>query len=218
MTEEIKTETPVEETPKTEIKTEETPNVKDEEIKEETTDTNDSEDKKEIEETKEDDKIEEKEEDLIEYTDFEIPKDMEVNKDLLSSFSEKAKALKLNQAQAQDLINTYTDAISKQISDMSENFDNTRKEWDKEMKDDKEFGGINFDAKAKVSQNALDKLDKYNIKKTLKEYGLDKHPAIVKTFHLIGKNFIEDNEIIKGDSIKEQTKTSGGNPLLAFKM
>lgn len=96
--------------------------------------------------------------------------------------------------QAQKLI-----GVAERMQDASVTAHNNQVEaWDKDLRNDKDFGGANFDNNVQYSVAGLNHFDKDGvIGKMLQETGYGNNPDVVKFFNRIGKE-LGDDKLLSG--------------------
>lgn len=133
----------------------------------------------------------------IEYTDFVIPKGVEINNELLDSFKSIAKELKLTQEQAQKLVDLQINEIQR-IDELNKKaFNEARLEYQKEVKKmygDKLDNELSYGAKA--IDNLLSKEEAIEFREFLNISGLGDNPQFVKMLVDVGKLISEDKIVI----------------------
>ncbi len=116
----------------------------------------------------------------------------ELDQEALGELEPIARELGLTNEQANKLLSVHANAIQRQQEQQQEQVTQTLEGWVKELKDDSEFGGANFDANVKTAQKALSAFGSPELTQLLNDTGLGSHPALVKAFHQIGKRISED--------------------------
>lgn len=135
------------------------------------------------------------EETPIEYEPFAMPEGLTLDENLAGVFKPVFADMKLNQEQAQKLVDLYsTEVVQKQI----EGWNQTLEGWDTEVKADKEIGGAKYDESLKVAARAFKSFEVPEAADILAQYGLHRHPAIIKLFARVGGKMAEPTEIIGG--------------------
>lgn len=127
------------------------------------------------------------------YEQFTVPEGVEIKEDDLAEFSEVAKELNLNQTQAQRLIDLESKRAEASQNAMQEAFETQQEQWVKELKDDKEFGGDNFDRNMGLAVKVVNKFGDPELKEVLNSSGMGNNPALAKMFNKIGKAISEDS-------------------------
>ena len=127
------------------------------------------------------------------YSDFDMPEGIEVDSDLLGEAVPLFKELKLNQEQAQKLVDLQAKSVQKFTECQTSQFNETIAGWEKGIKADKEIGGDNFDKNLAIAKEAVDKFGTPELTKFLADSGAGSHPEIVRMFVKIGNLTKEDN-------------------------
>lgn len=127
--------------------------------------------------------------------EFKAPQGQTLDALQLDAYSPLFKELGLSQEQAQKLVDkqfelapklaeTWQKQIGDQIAQETAN-------WAKASREDKEFGGANFEANAKIANQALAAFGTPELRSLLLESGYANHPAFVKLFWTIGQKLAE---------------------------
>lgn len=119
----------------------------------------------------------------------------------LKSISETAKAMKLTNEQAQQLVELQEKTVSGTKDAAQEQWAQLTESWVGEVKADKEIGGEQFEESMKHADAAMTKFATPEFKAALNESGYGNHPELVRVFARIGKAMAEDKPI-GGDAAK----------------
>jgi hypothetical protein len=135
----------------------------------------------------------------IEYVDFTMPEDVEIDKDAIELFKPIAKKLNLSQEQAQELIDIQTQLIKKEELKRNEEYESAIKIMQEETK---QMLGINYKKEMSYAAVAIDtivsKEDKAGLLDFLTTSGAGNNMYLVKFFIEAGKKISED-KFIEGD-------------------
>lgn len=142
----------------------------------------------------------------VEYTDFTVPEGVALDADALGEFVPFAKELKLNQEQAQRLVDMGSMIASKMQQSSIENWQKQTSEWAEQTKADKEIGGKEFDANIGMALKAIETFGTPELKTLLDESGIGNHPEIVRFAYKIGKAIGEDRSFVSGSAAASQSK------------
>lgn len=141
---------------------------------------------------------------LPEKYEFKAPEGQSLDALQLDAYSPVFKELGLTQEQAQKLVDKQfelapklAESWQKQIGDQ---IAQETANWAKASREDKEFGGANFDANAKIANKALAAFGTPELRNLLIESGYANHPAFVRLFWTIGQK------------LAESTPPAGGTP------
>jgi len=137
-----------------------------------------------------------------EYAEFKLPEGVELDKEQLEAFSPVAKELNLTQEKAQQLVDFYTQALKGQFDKQGEAWKETTDKWVAATKNDKEFGGIDFDKNLGFARKAIDEFGSQELIEALNFSGMGNHPAVVRAFWKIGKAMAEDGFVSGGNKNK----------------
>lgn len=110
-----------------------------------------------------------------------------------------AKANKLNNEQAQHLLNMKHEAVSKFQQKQLEEFNVAKERWRQEVVEDKEIGGDKFNKSVELAHRALERFGSTTLKEQLEATGLGNHPELVRFFAKVGHSMAE-GEIIKANA------------------
>lgn len=138
----------------------------------------------------------------IEYSDFEVPEGMELDKDLLDKATPIFKELGLTQEQAQRLVSLKADEVKAQI----DAHENQVKQWGEDLKNDKELGGDNFEQNMSIAKKALEHFGTPELAQLLDASGLGNHPDLARFFVKVGKLTLEDQP-----NVNNQNSADGQN-------
>ena len=155
-------------------------------------DEGESKDDKSDENTEEGDDKEGESDDDLSTAEFEVPEGFELPDDLKDEFTSILSDKDLSDKErAQKLIDMQTNHMSKQAEERSQQWEETQKEWISQLKNDKEFGGANFEANVQVAQNAIEQFGGEELKQALDMSGMGNNPALVKMFAQVGRQISE---------------------------
>lgn len=136
--------------------------------------------------------------------EFKAPEGQSLDALSLDAYSPLFKELGLTQQQAQKLVDKQfelapklAESWQKQIGDQ---IAQETANWAKASREDKDFGGANFDANAKIANKALAAFGTPELRNLLVESGYANHPAFVRLFWTIGQK------------LAESSPPAGGNP------
>jgi hypothetical protein len=127
------------------------------------------------------------------YSDFQMPEGIEIDTDLLGEAVPLFKELKLNQEQAQKLVDLQAKSVQKFTESQTSQRNDTIVGWENDIKADKDIGGDNFDQNLSIAKEAVDKFGTPELTKFLADSGAGSHPEIVRMFVKIGNLTREDN-------------------------
>jgi len=126
------------------------------------------------------------------YADFVMPEGVELDSALLTEAAPLFKELGLTQDQAQKLVD-FQAAQAKASSESSvDAFNQLMNDWQTQSKNDKEFGGDNFEESVGIARQAIDKFGTPELKQLLEEHGVGNHPEVIRFMVKVGKLTAED--------------------------
>jgi hypothetical protein len=122
------------------------------------------------------------------YT-FTAPEGVEFDAEVLKTYGEAAKELKLQPEAAQKLLAKVAPAMQER---QAQQLEQMRTEWLEASKADKEFGGEKLNQNLTVAKKALDAFGSPELRTLLNESGLGNHPEVIRFFLKAGKAISED--------------------------
>jgi len=144
------------------------------------------------------------------YADFVMPEGIQLDEAVLGEALPLFKELKLNQDQAQKVVDFHTAQVQAGAQKQVDAFNQQKSDWLEQSTNDKEFGGDKFDENVKVAQAAINKFGTPELKQLLDDYGVGNHPEIVRFMFKVGKLTAED---VPGSSTAQQQTTDRVNLL-----
>lgn len=127
--------------------------------------------------------------------EFKAPQGQELDASQLSVYEPVFKELGLSQEQAQKLVDKQFELAPKLVEAHQQAIQaeiaKQNADWAKACRDDKEFGGVNFEANAKLANAALSQFGSKELNQLLLETGYGNHPAFVRLFVAIGQKLGE---------------------------
>lgn len=153
-----------------------------------------------------------KSESKVEDYDVSILQNASFSEQVLNNYLEKAKALKLNKEQAKEVFDVWHNLAiedSKKIQLESAEAEKVLKEeW-----------GRDFDFNLSKASYTAEKFGGKEFIDFLNSSGLGNNPQLIKTFHNISKNFIEDKFVgLNAEQPPPSMERWHGLPMLKFKM
>jgi hypothetical protein len=140
----------------------------------------------------------------VEFTDFKLPDGMEPNKPMFDEFKAIAKDLKLNQEQAQKLVDVQAKYIQAQDKLAQDNFEATKKQ----LKDEAiKALGPNYQKELSYAAKAIERFGGPELRTLLDQTGFGNHKDVINFFIKAGKAISEDT-FVEGEKQKA-TKTDG---------
>lgn len=120
--------------------------------------------------------------------EFKAPEGVTLDQGLLDQFVPLAQELKLDQPNAQKIVDLYANVVKGQ----NEAWNKTQADWVNAAKADKEIGGTNFDSSLKAAKIVLEQFGTPALTEALNKFGFGNHPEVVRIFAKIGKAMGED--------------------------
>lgn len=133
------------------------------------------------------------------YADFTMPEGVQLNEELAGELKTLAKELNLSQENAQRLADLGAKQAAKLAEQPAHILAEARAEWEKQTRNDKEFGGQALDANLATAKKALDAYGSPELKTLLRESALGNHPDVIRLFYRVGKAMSEDT-MVRGQS------------------
>lgn len=139
---------------------------------------------------------------IPEKYEFKAPEGQTLDALQLDAYTPLFKELGLTQEQAQRLVDKQfelapklADGWQKQVA---EQIAAETAAWAKASREDKEFGGANFETNAKIANKALAAFGTPELRQVLVESGYANHPAFVRLFWTIGQKLSESTPPANG--------------------
>lgn len=133
-----------------------------------------------------------------EYADFAVPEGVEMDADVMTEFKGIAKELGISQENAQKLIDLQASMEAKRADSMQQALADQSQQWMDEVKNDKEFGGENYESNVAIAAKAIESFGSPELRTVLNRSGLGNHPELVKFCHRIGKAISDDKLVMGG--------------------
>lgn len=124
--------------------------------------------------------------------EFVLPEGVEMDADLLAKFEPFAREKNLPQAEAQKLIDLYTEAKLADVKAQQVAWVKQVNDWAETVRKDPEIGGTNFDGSITAAQKFIAKYGTDELKKELHRTGLGSNPEIVRLLARAGRAMSED--------------------------
>lgn len=135
-----------------------------------------------------------------EYEDFSLPENFESVDDMVVEFKTLAKELNLSQDVAQKLIDMQIKVQTRSQEMLVNKWTEVQKEWEDKSRNDKEYGGKEFDTSLGHAKTALDKFASKAFREALEETGMGNHPELIRFLVSVGKGIGEDDVMKEGTS------------------
>lgn len=144
-----------------------------------------------------------KEEVEIIYEDFKTPEGVTLDEQFTGKFKDVAKELKLNQDQAQKLVDLQTEFTQDYAQKLDHQFKTQVKEWEQESI--RELGA-DYKKEMAVVAKAMNSFGSPELRTLLDQTGLGNHKEVVKLFLNMGK-FVSEDRMKDGNLQKQSGKT-----------
>lgn len=129
------------------------------------------------------------------YEPFKVPEGLTVDETMSKTFMDKAKAMNLTQAQAQELVDFQAQLVSKQFKESEETYKQMRSEW---AEASKKMLGADPEKSLALVAKGRDAFATPELVKFLGESGLGDHPEVIRLFAKIGSAIAEDTVVDGG--------------------
>lgn len=116
----------------------------------------------------------------------------ELDQAAVEAFEPLARELGLTQEQANKMVELHAQSLMKANEAAREQIASQMQQWNESLRTDPDFGGAKFNENVAIAQKAVQAFGPPELTQVLNETGLGNHPALVKTFHQIGKAISED--------------------------
>lgn len=113
------------------------------------------------------------------------------------------KDLKLDQAGAEKLVQHQLKQQAVMGKQLDDALTNDRTVWKQLAQSDPTFGGVNFEANVKLTNEAVAKYGDAEFSSLLKDSGLGDHPAVLRFLASVGKT-IKQNDALPGEIANAQ--------------
>lgn len=135
---------------------------------------------------------------LPEKYEFNCPEGVSIDETAVEEITPILKELKCDAKTAQKLADLHFKQLKAVIDKQNAEFDNTKKEWAKQLKTDSEIGGPDLNNNITYGVRLLNKFGSQDLKTLLVDTGLDRNPAMVKFLVKVGKELGEDSWVDSG--------------------
>lgn len=130
--------------------------------------------------------------------EFDCPEGVSIDETAVEEITPILKELKCDAKTAQKLADLHFKQLKAVIDKQNAEFDNTKKEWAKQLKTDSEIGGPDLNNNITYGVRLLNKFGSQDLKTLLVDTGLDRNPAMVKFLVKVGKELGEDSWVDSG--------------------
>lgn len=149
------------------------------------------------------------------YSEIQLPENMELDKELIEEFNPVAKKLNLSQKSANELVELAVKLTGKNMqktSDALQEMQNAKSvSYEQMLLQDEEFSKMddeNYNQYLNTANLGLSKVSTKGFQELIKKEGLTKHPDFIRTFHQIGK-------LCQSDTIPDATHPVGKSERIA---
>ena len=135
---------------------------------------------------------------LPEKYEFNCPEGVSIDETAVEEITPILKELKCDAKTAQKLADLHFKQLKAVIDKQNAEFDNTKKEWAKQLKTDSEIGGPDLNNNITYGVRLLNRFGSQDLKNLLVDTGLDRNPAMVRFLVKVGKELGEDSWVDSG--------------------
>ncbi len=128
------------------------------------------------------------------YEKFSLPEGFEFGEGKAKEFGALARELGLPQDKAQRLVDMYVGSLQQELSAQIEAVTARNKGWQEAARNDKEFGGADFERNLAVANEGLRRLGTPELISYLEESGLGNHPEVIRLCWRAGRLVGEDHQ------------------------
>lgn len=130
------------------------------------------------------------------YQDFTTPEGVELDATALGDFKEQAKALNLNQAQAQSVVDLGVKLQQSWTDQTNAEIDKTITGWVETVKADPDLGGEALEKNLALAKGVADRFGSETFKtELLEKYRLGDHPEFIRFCRDVAKAVSEDGMV-----------------------
>lgn len=143
---------------------------------------------------------------IPEKYDIKLPEGSPLDPKAVQEVAEYAKAHKLTNDQAQEVLKRDGETVARFVKEGQENLKANAAKFLTEAKTDPEIGGDNFEKNVELGKRVIDKFGSPRLKQILNETGLGNHPELVRLVTKIGMAYGEDKLVVgtTGPTSKEE--------------
>lgn len=127
------------------------------------------------------------------YEEFTLPEGFTMNEESFNEASKTFKELGLSQDAAQKLIDLQASESKGREEADKKSSEALFKQFEKELREDSDFGGDKFDENMGLARKALDEFGSQGLKEKLDIYGMGNDPDYIRFMRDIGKALSEDS-------------------------
>jgi len=134
------------------------------------------------------------------YGEFTMPDGVKVDEEAMAVFLPMIKEFGLGQAQAQRLVDMYTNQVVATTEAQRSAYEDRVSGWLERGASDKEIGGDKADESLSLANKAMREFGSSNLKASMDETGVGNHPEMIRFMSRVGRAIGED-KIIPGDGM-----------------
>ena len=147
---------------------------------------------------------------------LKLPKDSFLDESVVDRIAAEAKEQGLSQEDAQKLLDRENTAVSTYLEAQQKAWDKQVEGWAKEIKQDPELGGDNFNKNVETAKRALEAFDEDGqVAQLLDDTGYGNNPTLLRFLVSIGKQIGEDNVVFGTNTQKKKTLAERMFPSMA---
>jgi hypothetical protein len=138
---------------------------------------------------------------------FNFKEGVSVSDELSAKFTDFINFEGTEQEKADKLTGLYDDVVGAVEKQQRDDWVQVRKDWEKELKEDKEFGGKNYDENVLKCKAVIKKFADFDMAEFLDLTGYGDNPGLAKMLIRIHKAFSED-KVVEGLGIGDEEKSA----------
>ncbi len=132
---------------------------------------------------------------IPEKYNLKMQEGFELNEKIMEKYVPVAKELGFSNEKAQKIADLFMEIKKEEIQAQKEAYEKLQTNYIEQAKNDKEFGGKDFEANLAVANTAINKFGGSELAKVLAETGVANHPEFIRFFYRIGKAVSEDSVV-----------------------
>lgn len=155
----------------------------------------------EQEEQKEQEQEQASDEEKVEFEKYELNIEG-IEEESLKDFEAFVNEYQIPKEAAEEFVKGYVEKSQKALED---SITNTLKEWEEQVRNDKEIGGDKLEENLSIAKKAAKEIGGDSLIAALEETGVGSHPEIVRVFVRIGK-LLEEDKVLSTGGVKSESK------------
>lgn len=145
------------------------------------------------------------------YEDFTTPEGVELDPEVLTSFKDQAKALNLDQSQAQSVVDLGVKLQQSWADQANAAIDQTIAGWEEAAKTDAEIGGEAFEKSLANAKSVTDRFGSEAFRtELLEKFKMGSHPEFIRFCNTIANAVSEDGMVSATGEAKQPREFGAG--------